>query len=344
MKINNMINIQSEILLSEYTTFRIGGPARYFVTVNNLIEAKEAIVWAREKQLPILVLGRGANMLGSDQGFSGLVIKNEIAGKELVDEDENSVSLMVGAGEDWPELVAYTVSQGWGGLENLAAIPGTVGAAPVQNIGAYGSEFKDYCLMVKYLDIQDPELIPQELPARDCAFAYRDSCFKRAGQGRYLITQVVFSLDKVFQSKVEYGTLRDYLADSELNQQNIYQAIVEIRGSKLPDPKVLPSAGSFFKNVELEKAEFAEVLVKFPEIKYFISGEKIKIPAAWLIEQCGFKGFREGEVGTHTSQPLVLVNYGGANQEQILAFAQQIIDKVKDKFGLNLEPEVNLIK
>ncbi|HNX10925.1 MAG TPA: UDP-N-acetylmuramate dehydrogenase [bacterium] len=339
-----MLNIQENINLSAYTTFRIGGPARYFAVITNLEDLREVMAWNKERNLPLLVLGRGANMLVSDAGFPGLVIKNEIKGREILEEAEDKVSLLIGGGEDWPELVVYTVDKGWSGLENLAAIPGTVGAAPVQNIGAYGVELKDHCSFVKCVDLHDPELKLQTIAASDCDFSYRQSRFKKAGQGRYFIVSVGFSLDKTCKPIVEYGTLKDCLGDKELNQRNIFETVVSVRGAKLPDPAVLPSAGSFFKNVELSPEEFAPILEKFPEIKHFETNGKIKIPTAWLIEQCGFKGYREGDAGTHVNQPLVLINYGQANQADILALAQRIIDKVKNKFGVVLEPEVNLIK
>lgn len=339
-----MENIKENINLSEYTTLRIGGPARYFVAISNLDELRQAISFARERSLPFLILGRGANMLISDAGFPGLVIKNEIKGRKIISQDESRVVLEVAGGEDWPDLVSYTVSQKWYGLENLASIPGTVGAAPVQNIGAYGVELKDHCLSVTYIDLSDPELAVSAKAAADCRFAYRDSFFKQAGQGRYFILGVTLSLDRYFSPKIEYGAIKDFLVGKEITAENVYQAVVSIRSTKLPDPAVLASAGSFFKNIELSPAEFAPILEKYPEIKYFDNNGQIKIPTAWLIEQCGFKGFREGNVGVHVNQPLVLVNYGGATQTELWSLVQRIIDKVKDEFGLILEPEVNLIK
>ncbi len=339
-----MIDIQKKIKLDQYTTFRIGGPADFFVIVTSLADLLEALSWARKNKQAILFLGGGSNTLISDRGFRGLVIKNEIKGIEVVRENAKSVWLKAQSGEWWSSLVNYAVSHHYHGAENLFLIPGTVGAAPIQNIGAYGVELKDVFAGLEAVEIKTGKL--KKFNKADCDFGYRHSVFKGKLKHKYFIYSVTLKLSRTPKFKLDYGDIQKTLAAKKITQPTapeVISAIMEIRNSKLPNPSVLPNAGSFFKNPEISVAAFQKIQKKFPDIKSFLSPEGIKIPAGWLIEQCGFKGKVVGRVGAHEKQALVLVNYGGAKAKQVIALSDQIIARVKAKFGLKLEREINYI-
>lgn len=340
-----MIKIQQRVALAPYTTLKIGGPARFFVVVKSLADLKEALTWAKEKKEKVFILGGGSNVLIS-QPFSGLVIKNEISGAEIVKESAKSVWLAAYSGETWQKFVDTAVSHDWYGLENLASIYGTVGAAPVQNIGAYGQELKDIFYSLEAINLKTGQL--KVFKAANCQFGYRDSIFKKSLRGKYFIYRVTVKLSKEPRLNLDYGGIKEILAAKKIKTptaRQVARAVTELRASKLPTPAVLPNAGSFFKNPEISAAKFKKIQKRWPEIKYF-SGSKpgaIKIPAGWLIDQAGFKGKRFGAVGMYEKQALILVNYGGASAAQVLTQVKRVIKGVQNRFGLTLEPEVNII-
>jgi UDP-N-acetylmuramate dehydrogenase len=324
--------------LKELTTFGFDAVARYYAAPESLPELR-ATLKQHADRTSVFVLGGGSNVFFADD-YAGLVLRPQITGIEVVGEDAASVSLKVGAGVAWDDFVAYAVAQGLGGVENLSAIPGTAGAAPVQNIGAYGAEAKDAITTVSGLFIDSLE--PFELGAAQCGFAYRDSIFKHQLRNKTVITSVVFRLAKQPVFRLDYANLRDEAAKyGELSLANIRRAVINIRADKLPDPKVLGNAGSFFKNPSVDDATVQALMQQYPAMPAYPSGEtgKSKLSAGWLIEQCGLKGYREGNVGVHSRQALVLVNFGNGSAAELIRLAQRVQDTVKTKFGVAIEQE-----
>ncbi|HEY4504036.1 MAG TPA: UDP-N-acetylmuramate dehydrogenase [Candidatus Paceibacterota bacterium] len=349
--------------LKEFTTFRIGGLARFFCSVKNEKELLEALNFAKEKSVPFFILGGGSNILISDDGFSGLVIKMDIKGidfTELVNDDGEldekkeinkhvNVRVTAKAGEDWDTLVAITVEKGLHGLENLSFIPGTVGAAPVQNIGAYGSEVKDTIDSVRVFDTEEHRFI--DLSNFDCHFQYRNSIFKKS-KNRYIITSVVFILKKNGKVNIEYKDIKEYFASKNIKDPSscpsiseVRQAIIDIRRKKLPDIKVVGTAGSFFKNPHITHAKAHELKEKYFEIPiYQVDDKYMKVSLAWIIDHiCKYKGVTEGNVGTYKNQALVIVNNGNATSKEIISFADAIKKDVKEKIGVDIEEEVEYV-
>jgi UDP-N-acetylmuramate dehydrogenase len=291
----------------------------------------------------LLILGLGSNVLFTHD-FKGVVIRNEIRGISIIGESGDSVLIEAGAGEKWEDLVDYAVARNLGGIENLTLIPGTVGAAPVQNIGAYGAEASDVIVSVNAFHLEKKEWMTLDNEA--CGFGYRDSIFKRELKNRSVICSVVFRLSKTPELKLDYGDIRKELAARDIinpSVKDISSIIAGIRRSKLPDPQQTGNAGSFFKNPVITGSEFQVLSSSYPHVKVFRQGDLYKIPAGWLIEQAGWKGYRLGDAGCYEKQALILVNYGRATGRDILALAQMIEASVFDKFGINLEMEVNLI-
>ncbi|MEY2941840.1 MAG: UDP-N-acetylmuramate dehydrogenase, partial [Bacteroidota bacterium] len=289
--------------------------------------------------------GGGSNVLLT-KVQEALVVKISIPGISVVKEDADFVWLKGGAGVVWDEFVQYAVNHGWSGLENLSLIPGTVGAAPMQNIGAYGAEIKDTFESLEALNLQTLAL--EVFDAKACAFGYRESFFKRAGKGQYLISSVTFKLSKKPSVKTSYGAIQDVLAAKGITQPSIREvadAVIEIRKSKLPNPKEIGNSGSFFKNPTVSASEASRLLVEFPGIPHYpVEGSTdVKFPAGWFIEKAGWKGFRRGDAGVHAKQALVLVNYGEATGAEILALSEEIKQSIKDTFGVALETEVNIL-
>lgn len=337
------MKIQENISLKPFTTFGIDKKAKFFTTVKTLDELKAALLAAKEKQLPVFILGGGSNILLT-RDIEGLVIKLEIKGIHLVKEDGDLLWVEVGAGEMWHELVLHSIAQDWAGLENLSLIPGTVGASPMQNIGAYGVEIKDVFDSLQAMHRETLEI--QSFDAEACQFGYRESVFKQTFKDQYVITSVTFRLSKTPNFHLEYGAIREVLAANGIDQPSIRaisDAVIQIRQSKLPDPKEIGNAGSFFKNPTIPKAQFDELKASYPSIPGYPSAEGVKVAAGWLIEQTGWKGKRIGEVGVHAKQALVLVNYGGGTGEEIKKLSEQIQASVYDKFGVQLQAEVNFI-
>jgi UDP-N-acetylmuramate dehydrogenase len=291
-----------------------------------------------------LILGGGSNILLT-KNFDGLVLKNEILGIEKLKEDEEHVYVKAGAGVNWHQLVVHCINNNWAGMENLSLIPGNTGASPMQNIGAYGVEIKDFFYDLEAFHLEEKKIVVFNL--QDCEFGYRESVFKRKFKNQFVIISVTYRLSKQPVFNTSYGAIEQELETmgvKELSIQAISQAVINIRSSKLPDPAVIGNAGSFFKNPEIASNEFAILKDNFPTIVgYKLPNGNVKLAAGWLIEQCGWKGYRNGDAGCHAKQALVLVNYGNATGAEIYALSTSIINSVEEKFGVGLEREVNII-
>jgi len=334
-----MIQIGENVSLKALNTFGIDVTARWLGRFGSADELGEAVDWAGGR--PMMVLGGGSNVLFRGD-FNGVVLLNEIKGIELVTEDRDYVYVRAGAGENWDGFVRYCIGRDWAGLENLSLIPGNVGAAPMQNIGAYGVELRDMFWELEAWSLAERKV--RTFTLGDCEFGYRDSVFKRRLKGQYVILNVVMRLRKEPIFHTSYGALREELGDRELSIRAISEAVIRIRRSKLPDPAEIGNAGSFFKNPTVKAGRYEELKGKFPEmVAYPAEGGNFKLAAGWLIEQCGWKGVRRGDAGVHARQALVLVNYGNAKGEEIYALSEAVLQSVQDRFGVILEREVNII-
>lgn len=333
--------MQKNIDLKDFTTFGVSANARHFATFSTEEEARKL---TRNNTEELLILGGGSNLLLT-QDFNGLVLKNEIKGITVSAKEDTSVVLKVGAGEVWHDLVLYTIENGYHGLENMSLIPGSVGASPMQNIGAYGVEIKDVFEKLEALEIQTGEM--QTFSKDACAFGYRESVFKRALKGKYIITHVYFRLSLSEKVSTHYGAIESELTKQGISNptsKDVSNAVIAIRSSKLPNPKELGNAGSFFKNpvVPIETYNrIKEVYLDAPS--YPIDEKSVKVPAGWLIETAGWKGKQVGACGVHKNQALVLVNYGGATGNEIYKLSTAIIEDIVRKFGITLEREVNIL-
>lgn len=330
--------------LKERNTFRIEVKARYFVDIYSENELKEFLSLDKFKSSVKLILGGGSNILFT-KDFPGIVIKISIPGIKIVKEDKDTAVIESGAGEIWHNLVLYCLEKNFGGIENLSLIPGTVGAAPIQNIGAYGQELKDVFESTSGLFVEEGSY--QTFTNAECRFGYRDSIFKNELKGKFIITKVVLRLSKKPVPNLQYGAVKtelDKLNLPEVNIRNVSNVICMIRKSKLPDPQEIGNAGSFFKNPEIPELKFEDLKKDYPDmVGYKLENGKVKVAAGWLIEQCGWKGKRIGNTGAHAKQSLVLVNYGNAAGKEILNFAVKIKESVYKKFGIELKEEVNII-
>lgn len=332
--------------LKSYQTFGIDVTTKALTKVSTKEEFLSAWQNPAFQEQPKLILGGGSNVLFT-KDFLGLVIINRIKGKEIIHEDNEHVWVKFLSGEVWHESVLWTITQGWSGIENMSLIPGTIGAAPMQNIGAYGVELKDVFESLEAIELATGKI--ENFNKEQCKFGYRESIFKNTHKNQYFIYSVTLKLNKQPHFNTQYGDIQQVLAEMGVNQNNlttkaVSDAVITIRKSKLPNPSELGNSGSFFKNPYITQQHFNELQSKYPDIKGFpVEDELVKVPAAWLIEQCGWKGKRVGNCGIHIRQPLVLVNYGGANGNEIYALALQIKQSVKDKFGIEIHPEVNII-
>ncbi len=338
-----MINILKNYDLTKLNTFGVKTKAQFFIEIKKESDLVELFKLSTFKENKKLFLGGGSNILFT-KDFDGIVISNKLKGIEILKENKENVLVKAMSGEKWHDLVIFAVERGYWGIENLSLVPGTVGASPVQNIGAYGAELKDTLESVEVYDLGNGE--KRILSKEECKLGYRDSIFKNELKGKVFIGAVILKLSKIPNLNITYRVLKDYLKEKKIEAKNvkdISNAIIAIRQSKLPDPKVLGNAGSFFKNVYVKNDELKVLQERYPNAPYFIEEDIAKIPAGWLIEECGWKGKRVGNVGVHEKQALVLVNYGGATGEEIKNLAEQIIASVFEKFGLKLTPEVNLI-
>jgi UDP-N-acetylmuramate dehydrogenase len=337
------MRIEENKSLKNYNTFGIDCTARTFVSVNSVDELKKVLTQFKDQ--PKLILGGGSNMLLKND-IDSIVIHVDIKGIEVVKEDDNHIVIHVKAGENWHDFVLFCVENGYGGIENLSLIPGNVGTAPIQNIGAYGVELKDVfesCTTVRVAD--GAEIV---FSKKDCGFGYRNSVFKTEKKGAYIITGITLKLTKKDHLKnTSYGAIEDILHKKGISNpgiKDISDTVIAIRQSKLPDPKELGNSGSFFKNPVIDSDSFKEFRLRFPGAPFYeVSPTEFKIPAGWLIEQAGFKGKRFGAAGVHKNQALVLVNYGKATGDEIWQLAMKIQKSVKEKFGIYIEPEVNII-
>jgi UDP-N-acetylmuramate dehydrogenase len=336
--------IQNKVDLIPYTTMGVRSVAEHFVEISTTEELIEAVKWAKQQSLPSLVLGGGSNVV-MPEIFQGLVICNRILGRQIVSELTHEIFLKVGAGELWHSLVSWTVDKGWYGLENLALIPGLVGAAPIQNIGAYGVEVKDVIQRVQYLDKQSLKLV--WLSNEECLFGYRDSVFKKHLKDKVIIVAVEFVLSKVSQLQTDYESLKSYLDQKQIehpSQKELFDAVVAVRSSRLPDPNVLCNSGSFFKNPVVGHEDYERLINQYPELKAYPTPDGYyKIAAGWLIDQTIGKGYRKGVMGTYEQQALVVVHHGGGSSKDVKNFVEEIQSKVAQKFQIQLECEVQLI-
>lgn len=339
------MELQQNISLKPYNTFGIDVIARYFAAFQSVEQLQEILdhspLLTTDCQL---ILGGGSNILFT-QDFDGIVLKNEIGGIEVIWEDEDHIYVRAGGGVNWHQFVLFCIKNNYAGVENLSLIPGSVGASPMQNIGAYGVEIKDVFHQLDAWHIYDKTICTFSL--QDCAFGYRDSVFKHQYKNQFVLLNVTYRLRKKPIFHITYGAVQQELERmgvEQLSIQAISQAVINIRTSKLPDPKQIGNAGSFFKNPTIFRHEFDELKQAYPNIpSYPVNDGYIKVPAGWLIEQCGWKGYRKGDAGCYTKQALVLVNYGHATGKEIYQLSEEIIQSVKQKFNIDLEREVNII-
>lgn len=337
--------IRTQVSLKPYNTFGVDATASYFAEVSDVEQLKEVLRYAKDKKLPLLFLGGGSNILLT-KDFDGLAILLNIKGisEEII--NENEVRITAQAGENWHNFVQWCLEKNYGGLENLSLIPGNVGTCPMQNIGAYGVEIKDRLHHCKALNIETLEM--ETFSLVECSFGYRESFFKREGKGRYVILEVAFSLTTQHHNiTTEYGAIQSELQKMGITQptiQEVAKAVIHIRQSKLPNPKEIGNAGSFFKNPVVCLAQFENIKKSYPDIPNYPTENSVKIPAGWLIEQTGWKGKQIGNVATHSQQALVIINAtGNATGQEIFDFSEQIIQSVKEKFGIIIEREVNIL-
>jgi len=348
------LRIQEHVSLKELTTMKIGGSARYFCIAATREEAAKAALFAKEKGIPVAILGSGSNILIANGEINALVLKIEIRGIEWIEEKEGSptVLVVVGAGENWDNLIAQAVEKGFWGIENLSGIPGTVGAAPIQNIGAYGTEVKETIAWVDIFDTNTGTF--RKLTNEKCQFAYRDSVFKKSEGKSFIVLSVAFLLRKDGIPNVEYKDLREKF-NYQLSiikkekkgptLQEIREAVLEIRSRKFPDLTTCGTAGSFFKNPIVSKNQFDELKEKFPDLPGFPSGSGVKVSLAWVLDNiCNLKGYERGNVKLFEKQPIVLVQNGKATSEEVETFAKEIVEKVKKKTGIAVEWEVQGIR
>ena len=337
------MQIRQNISLKPYNTFGIDVMATYFVAITNIDELKDIL--ALNTYPEKLILGGGSNMLLT-QNQDKLVIHVNLKGIKIVSEDENAVLVQASAGENWHEFVMWCIKQDFGGLENLSLIPGNVGTAPIQNIGAYGVELKDSFVSCEAMSFEDKTI--HSFSNADCDFGYRNSIFKQQAKGKYIVTSVTFKLTKKnHKLHINYGTIASQLKEMQIESptiQDISKAVITIRESKLPNPKEIGNSGSFFKNPVILKSQYLSLLENFEDMpSYAVSENEVKVPAGWLIEKAGFKGKRLGDYGVHKNQALVLVNYGNAKGFDILKLSELIQKTIKRLFNITIEAEVNIL-
>ncbi len=334
--------IQENVELGALNSLHVAAVARFYVEVGSTDELVNALVWADSHGHEVLILGGGSNLVFAGD-FPGLVVRVAILGRHWEQIEERGATLVLGAGENWHEAVIYAARAGYRGIENLALIPGTAGAAPVQNIGAYGVELCDTLQSVSALDRTTGERVTLE--ADECRFAYRESLFKQT-PGRYVITEIRLRLSRSRPLVLGYRDLEEYLGPVDadrLEPMAVAEAVMAIRRRKLPDPEILPNAGSFFKNPVIDTARFEALKARYPDIAAYPQAEGVKLAAAWLIDQSGWKGYRNARVGVHNRQALVLINHSGGTGRDILALAETIRGSVQERFGVTLEMEPGIV-
>ena len=336
------MDLQHNISLKPYNTFGIDVPVKTFASFATVDELTE-LLSAKSEKKSLMVLGGGSNILLT-KPFDGWVLQNSIPGIAISREDDDFVWVRAGAGENWHQFVLNCIANQWSGVENLSLIPGCVGASPMQNIGAYGVEIMDVFDSLEAWSLDDNTQVT--FSKSDCGFGYRESVFKRKLKNQFIITSVIFKLRKKPVFNTSYGAIQqelDAMGITELSIKAISDAVIRIRQAKLPNPAVTGNAGSFFKNPEINLLHYLELKDTYPDLPgYPAKTDTTKVPAGWLIEKAGWKGYREGDAGVHTKQALVLVNYGNANGNEIYALSEKIVQSVKEKFGIKLEREVNI--
>ena len=337
--------MKTNVSLKPFNSFGFDAVAKYFVEIND-VDALCRLVTAPEfKKEKHLILSGGNNVLFQEAYFDGIIVHINTKGIEILEEHDNDVIVRAQAGEDWPDFVRFCVSKGWHGIENLAHIPGKVGAAPMQNIGAYGMELKDSFMQCEAIELTTGE--KRVFSKEECCFGYRESIFKSELKGQYVITSVDFLLKKEAPLHLEYGNIKAYLEQNGIEDpslQQLHDTICAIRDTKLPDVKQIGSAGSFFKNPVISAEQFEALQKEYPNIPHYPDAEgMVKVPAGWLIEQAGWKGWRDEHVGVYDKQALVLVHYGEGKGEDIVELAHKIQDSVEKKFGIRISPEVNFV-
>ncbi|KQS32678.1 UDP-N-acetylmuramate dehydrogenase [Dyadobacter sp. Leaf189] len=338
------MQIQSNFPLRHYNTFGLESTACFFVEITSLTELTEILTNPEWKKTPKFILGGGSNILLT-QDIDALVIHPKLTGIDKIKETDSQIWLKAGSGESWHEFVLHCVRSGYGGVENLSLIPGSIGAAPMQNIGAYGVEVKNVIESVEAVEVETGAL--HIFSNAECKFGYRESIFKKEASGRFVITGVTFVLSKNPVLNIGYGDVQKTLAEMEVTVptiSDVSEAIMRIRKSKLPDPAQIGNAGSFFKNPEIPAAQYDDLKKTYPEIPgYPVDENTVKVPAGWLIEKAGWKGYRKGNIGVHEKQALVLVNYGGGTGNEIKLLSESIQESILSKFGISLKAEVNFI-
>lgn len=339
--------ILENVPLSAYSTMRLGGPASYLVDITSRNDITEAVAWAEKKQVPMIMIGSGSNIVWTDKGFPGLVMVNKIMRFEVQNPDPENCYITIGAGENWDETVGKAVEMGLSGIEELSLIPGTAGATPIQNVGAYGREIKDTLVTIEAYDTKTHEFVT--LRGSDCEFGYRTSRFKTTDRWRFMISAITMHLTKQTPQAPFYPSLQHYFDErgiKEFTTQIVREAVVFIRSSKLPDVATVANNGSFFYNPIISKEQFVQLEADHPDITYWsVDNEQVKISAAWLVEQVGFKDMHDTEtgIGTWPKQPLVLVNEKAEHTADLLAFSQKIVEAVYAKFNITLQQEPELI-
>jgi UDP-N-acetylmuramate dehydrogenase len=340
------MEIHTNIPIKNFTTMRLGGKARFMTDIFKTEDIAKIFQNAKAQNLPIFIMGGGSNLIARDEGYNGIILKIKIPGFEKMADDINSTTIKIGAGEDWDSVVKRTVDMSLSGIEAMSAIPGTIGAAPVQNIGAYGQEIADTLISLEAYDTENEEFV--NLTHEDCNFSYRKSIFNSLDKGRYIITSITLKLSKNQPTPPFYDSLQKYLDENNIKiytQQTIRDAVIKIRASKLPDPKIMANSGSFFKNAIAEKWQLDEIKNKYPDIPTYDMGDgKFKIPTGWLIEQAGFKGQLINGIRVYDKNALVLVNESATSYNDLEIAKNQIIRKIRDIFRVEIEQEPNEIQ
>jgi UDP-N-acetylmuramate dehydrogenase len=338
------MQIQTNIPLNTFSTMRLGGNARYLITVHTAVELQQAVEWAHQQKTPILVLGGGSNVIFTD-GFDGLVIINRIHGFEVLQNDPLQTIIRIGAGENWDDVVSRSVTMGLTGIEALSAIPGTAGATPVQNVGAYGQEIADTFLELQAYDLTTNQFIVMDKAS--CKFSYRNSIFKPTANRRYIIVAILLRLHRGNPEPPFYNSLQKYLTEhviTDFTPQTIRSAVMAIRAEKLPDPTLIANTGSFFKNPIISREELVPIELQHPQIPFYETDDgRIKLLAGWLIEQTGLKGYTAHGMRVYDNNALVLVNEHAQNYTDLATFREDVVAKVREKFGVTLEQEPELI-
>ena len=339
--------ILENVPLAGYSTMRVGGNARYLMDITHAFDIDKAVAWAEERSLPILMIGGGSNIIWRDEGFEGLILVNKIMGFDIHSYDDEITYVTIGAGENWDKVVQRCVDEGLSGIEQLSLIPGTTGATPVQNVGAYGQEIANVLMTLQAYDLHEKRLVT--MTASDCGFSYRDSRFKSTDRDRFLITAVTFMLSKKPPARPFYESVERYIKEhdiTDITPATIRDAVIAIRQAKLPDPAIVANTGSFFKNPIIKRDQLTRLLHDHPDIAYWdIDDYTVKLSAAWLIEKVGLKGVHDDETGMATwkNHSLVLVNERAGSAKNVLAFRDKIAHAVSAKFNVNLEQEPEIL-